>query len=216
MKRKPSHLILGALFVASTVTLLWSCGGNSNSGDLIIDGTLSNASSRAAHNVTVRDGLVGYNISALGDSDTTDVNGKFQLFGDLGHIPAQTLITFDNPMGQSSNFVLDTSGTPPFIVTFNVNADGSIDGATTTSNSPGTTTVVPTSLPTASGTEEPTSVPTTLGTSTPTTEPTSDSGGFSENADCFCNDGFGPVAPSYTCADTGGHPTNCTEPTPTP
>ena len=214
MRRKPLGLFVGLVLGLTVIVTLISCGGGSDSGDLIIDGSLSSVSVAAKQLIETRDGLVGYNISGLGDSDTTDINGKFQIFGDRFNIPAQTLLIIDNPDGTSSNVVLDTSGAAPFIVNLTFNGDGSISGVVIP-NDPG-------SNPTANPTDFfATQAPTSFATSAPTEIPISTAtvssggdGGFSENADCFCNDGYGPVAPSFTCADTASHPTNCVEPTP--
>ena len=207
MRGKSFGVIVGSALCALVIFTLISCGGGSggDNGDLIISGTLSDGSARAIHLAGTRDGYLGYNVSGLGDSDTTDANGNFQIFGNLSNVPTQTLLTIDSPSGTSNNIVLDTSGSAPFVVVIVFNADGSLTG-TVTSGAPNSGTEVPTIDPTYGPTYEPTVYPTAT---------TSSDDGFSEDYDCYCNDGYGPVAPSFTCADTGAHPTNCSPP-PTP
>ena len=212
MRSKPLGYFIGFVLGLSVIFTLISCGNGSDSGDLIIDGTISAETAAALQLLGTRDGFAGYNISGLGDSDTSDANGKFQIFGDLGNIPVETLLTISDPGGTISDFVVDTSGSAPFTLILIVNADGTISGSVTPFTPGSDPTAVPTDVV---GTPDPTSEATSAPTVAATSPTTTDSGGgFSEEADCFCNDGFGPVAPSFTCADTGGHPTNCVEPTP--
>ena len=204
MRKKSVGILLGSALSISVVMTLISCGGSGgDNGDLIISGSLVDGSARVAKRLATRDGFAGYNISGLGDSDTTDANGNFQIYGNLANVPTETLLTIDGPSGTSNNVVLNTSGSAPFIVVITFNADGSISSSVT-SGTPDSATEQPTSDPTYGPTFSPTEL----------VEPTATFSQPSEDSDCFCNDGFGPVAPSFVCADTGSHPSNCVAATP--
>lgn len=204
---------LALLAVVYCGSALVGCGGDSDDGDLIIDGTLLAPSARS-FSFEAKEGPGGYTISALGSTDVTGAEGNFQLFADSSNIPALTLITIGFPNGSESPLIVDTSGTPPFALLITIDENGTVSSELAPGNSPPP--IAPPSG-TISATPEPTppSAPTSAPTFAPTIAPTAD-GEFDENSDCFCDDGFGPVAPSFTCADTRNHPTNCSAPSPTP
>lgn len=201
MNKRPISVPLGIILCLVVVVMLVSCGGSSDDGQLLISGNIANSNTRMLQNL--RDGLAGYTVSALGDKDVTDSGGNFQIFGNSS-VPPQTLLTIESPDGTTTDFVIDTSGTTPFIINFAVDSNGALVVSSSESAGGGDGSSLSTPVP---------EVPTVVGTVFPTSIP-DDNGGFSESADCFCNDGFGPVAPSFVCADTGKHPTNCVEPTP--
>lgn len=206
MRRNTFYLSLGSLLCVTTVGVLASCGGGGGGGDdssLLIRGTISDI----AQARTSTRSLSGVTISGLGASDTSDADGNFSLFGDPDTVPAQTVLTVDTTGTGGTTVALNTTGTPPFDVQLTVNADGSVSGTATqgsadtstsnnsedsSSDADDTDTQPPVASPIPTATVEPEGTPT-----------------IDESSDCFCDDGFGPVAPSFTCPDTGKHPTNC-------
>ena len=211
MKRNSLYLIVCSALCLSTALTLISCGGDggSDDGDLLIQGNVSDTiAGRSAR------GLEGYLVSALGTGDITDADGQFELFGDTGNVPAQTVLTLTALDGGRQDLVLNTSGTPPFTVAISINPDGTAE-ATVTDNENSESGDQPAPVPSAAPTvvptpEEPSDEPSDPpAPPEPTATPAPDETPFDESQDCFCDNGFGPVAPSFTCPDTGAHPTDC-------